>query len=194
MKREWEEIFRPYLGERKLNIGCGFSPETGPGWVNLDMNPAGPAEVIHDVSALPMPFAARSFDTVLASHVLEHLEKRTLIDLVYDVARVLKIGGHFIIIVPHGANDAAWENPHHRQLFTETTFEYFDKRLYLETNNSAGAGAGQGHSYAKWSQMMLRATPTKEWIDRPAEEISAAVGKYRNVLEEMQVVLRLEER
>jgi len=34
-----EKKFAPYIGDRRLNIGCGASIEDG--WVNMDFNPQG---------------------------------------------------------------------------------------------------------------------------------------------------------
>src|SRR6266487_3931228 len=104
MQQVWRQILNPYFGSENLNIGCGRSPEpslNGQHWVNLDMDVNGPADVIHDLNDLPLPFAEGQFDSILAVHVLEHVEQSRLIDVVYDFARILKIGGHLVGIVPY---------------------------------------------------------------------------------------------
>jgi predicted SAM-dependent methyltransferase len=200
MDKRWVEILKPFVGAKNLNVGCGRSPEiSAPGceWVNLDMATDGPADVIHNVHDLPLPFPDNEFDTVLTVHVLEHVDKDKLIDLVYDFSRILKVGGYMIAIVPHGSHDSAWENPHHRHLFAEGTWAYFDRRIY-EIPDNVGSGAHQNHKFAVWSQALMSLTPEADFIKKleageiTEEQVSELVKKERNVVKEMQVVLRLE--
>ena len=70
---------RPLLGDRYLSAGKG------------------PADMVRmDVQA--MPYAARTFDLVCCSHVLEHVEDDR--QAMRESARVLKNGGHALILVP----------------------------------------------------------------------------------------------
>jgi SAM-dependent methyltransferase len=196
VKKLWQDILDPYLGSECLNIGCGFNPEPSTEkshFTNLDYNENGPADVIHDLRSLPLPFEDNKFDTVFASHVLEHLEQDMLIDVVYDISRILKVGGHLIAIVPYGTHDSAWDNPHHRQLFSQTTWNYFDRRLY-EVPNTSGTGAGQRHRYAVWSKPYISLTPEERYQSLSAEELNALLLREKNVITEMQVVLKLEEK
>ena len=48
---------------------------------------------------LTLPFADESQDTVLAAHVLEHISNYR--PVLRDWLRVLKIGGHLVVMVPH---------------------------------------------------------------------------------------------
>lgn len=50
----------------------------------------------------PFPFAAESLDLVLANQVLEHTKEIFWIS--HEVARTLKVGGHFLIGVPNLAS------------------------------------------------------------------------------------------
>ena len=122
----WSARFARFIGKDRLEIGSGAHPS--PGWVTLDMNPDFNPDVLHDLHA-PLPFDDECFDTVLASHVLEHIEQVSLPQLMWEIARVLRPGGYLIAIVPHGSHSSAWENPLHRQRFTERTWMYFDRRL-----------------------------------------------------------------
>jgi len=79
-----------------LHIGSGMKPI--PGAVNLDPNPDRQqwAEVAGDGCRLP--FADASFDTLVSSHVLPLWDN--LSDVLYEMARVLKIGGRMAHVVP----------------------------------------------------------------------------------------------
>jgi predicted SAM-dependent methyltransferase len=51
-----------------------------------------------------MPFRDRSFDTIFATEVLEHLDNDTLDKCIIEINRVLKKEGHLIITVPYNEN------------------------------------------------------------------------------------------
>ena len=55
----------------KLNLGCGNDIKEG--WVNMDYIGAEGVDVVHNLNRLPYPFPDNTFDSILASHVLEHL-------------------------------------------------------------------------------------------------------------------------
>ncbi|MBI3180826.1 MAG: methyltransferase domain-containing protein [Myxococcales bacterium] len=82
---------------RLLNLGCGevYHPD----WVNLDLHPAGPGVLRHDLSR-PLPFGDREFDAVYSSHTLEHLSSEAAHRLMSELVRVLRPGGHARVAVP----------------------------------------------------------------------------------------------
>jgi SAM-dependent methyltransferase len=51
-----------------------------------------------------MPFPDASFDVVVASEVLEHIEPNVRKDVLREIARVLDIGGWFVGSVPYREN------------------------------------------------------------------------------------------
>lgn len=85
-----------YIWRRKvLDIGCGddkISPEA----VTLDY---ACEDVSIKANALSIPMPDNSFDTVHASHILEDIEGTH--DALREWFRVLKPGGHLIILCPH---------------------------------------------------------------------------------------------
>jgi cephalosporin hydroxylase/SAM-dependent methyltransferase len=81
-----------------LNLGCGarFHPE----WVNLDIAPADPRVLEHDLASGPLPFAGGSCAAVYHSHVLEHIPPEKAPDFIAECFRVLAPGGVIRVVVP----------------------------------------------------------------------------------------------
>jgi SAM-dependent methyltransferase len=85
---------------RLLDIGCGVMPfkcrGNGLEWVGMDVE-GNPGADVHG-SALALPFADGSFDYVLSTQVLEHLENPGL--AIAECARVLRPNGVLILSAP----------------------------------------------------------------------------------------------
>lgn len=187
MKETFEREFAPFIGEKRLNIGCGGNPE--PGWVNVDFNPCNGSVLSVDLRERPWPFERASFDTVMASHFLEHFRDEPLFDIVAEVGEVLKVGGFFIGVVPYATHSQAYANPFHRSLWDESTPPQFSKRLY-ELENTAGTGAHQFMPLVDWTVVYTGLTPDVRWLNRPGIEDVHRHGT--NGIVEMQFVMRRE--
>lgn len=79
----------------KLNLGCGRQRLEG--FVNVDLR--GSDQDV-DLSVFPWPWASSSISEILASHVLEHLEKDAAYRFIKECWRVLSPGGKLHIAVP----------------------------------------------------------------------------------------------
>lgn len=100
-RKTWKEklengFFDKYMSGIGLDIG-------GTGYVS-DVKPILPSAIIVDLDypgydGYRLPFADQSQDYVYSSHCLEHIynDERTI----KEWFRVLKVGGHMIIVVPH---------------------------------------------------------------------------------------------
>jgi SAM-dependent methyltransferase len=187
MSPEIEPIIAEFARGKKLNLGSGSA--LGEGWTNLDMNPDSGAEVIHNLHDLPLPFASEDFDTVLASHVLEHIEKAKTLPLVYEIARILKPGGHLIVAVPYATHMVAYACPLHTQLFDDHSFQYFTKECYSKPGND-GYRANQGHPVADWETVKVGYVVCEDFASVPQEALEYAKAHYLNVIREMFVVMR----
>jgi SAM-dependent methyltransferase len=108
-----DELLRNGLGSTKhffsgrvLDIGCGKKPyrailgEVVDRWLGLDFPDTASGRPAADVfgSAMEIPFAPSSFDTVLSTQVLEHVACPER--LIREAHRVLKPGGHFVLTAP----------------------------------------------------------------------------------------------
>lgn len=101
-ERSPSEVIADYLsrtgGPRGLNLGCGGN--TIPGWVNID------ADLPHHVDILwnlcdGLPFIPdSSFDFIYSEHFLEHIDRKSALNLMSECRRVLKPGGVVRIAMP----------------------------------------------------------------------------------------------
>lgn len=107
--------------KRCLDIGCG--PAKRPGCIGVDRLALPGVDVVHDLGVFPWPFDDDEFDSVYASHLLEHLSD--LVRTMEEVHRILKPGGRFVVRVPYYRYEGAFRDPTHVRFFTERTFEYF---------------------------------------------------------------------
>ena len=79
----------------KLNLGAGSRQLDG--WLNVDIADNGGSV---DLSIFPWPYEPNSASHILASHILEHLDKRTAYLFLAECARVLAPGGELYLAVP----------------------------------------------------------------------------------------------
>jgi predicted SAM-dependent methyltransferase len=175
--------FGQYLGQHVLNVGCASNYEEG--CDNLDLD----ARVNPDIVARlgdKLPIADNTYDTIVASHCLEHVPPDDLWAAFNEMHRVLKPKGFLVAMTPYGSTDDAWDNPHHRQKFTENTYMYFSKRLY-EVQHS-GYHAWEGQDYSDWIIVDMRLIPFPEFQNDP--ELDFKKRHYRNVIQELQVVMQ----
>lgn len=81
--------------------------------------------VAHDLNLLPWPWAESSFDVIVATAVLEHLNI-DLVESLDECWRILRVGGHAAVKVPMWDSELAHVDPTHRWFLTPATFDYFD--------------------------------------------------------------------
>jgi len=117
LHRDLREIL-PTLRGDVLDLGCGSQPyrtwlASGTSYVGADITAENGAEILL-VPGEPLPFADASFDAVLCTQVLEHVEEAG--QLAREMERVLRPGGVIVASAPfifnqHGA-------PHDYRRFT----------------------------------------------------------------------------
>lgn len=105
-----------------LDIGCGQSKTAGA--FGMDILPGKGVDLVHDLNALPWPLEASRFDTVVCSHVIEHLND--LVGVMNEIHRVSRNGARVKIVTPHFSSLNSWEDPTHTRHFARRSFSFFD--------------------------------------------------------------------
>lgn len=105
-----------------LDLGCGFNKL--PGAVGMDSNPSSDADVIHDLDALPWPFADSTFSRVRAQDVLEHVGD--FFRVMEEIHRVAQDHAIVEVRMPFMSSVNYATDPSHRRAGTAQTFDYFD--------------------------------------------------------------------
>jgi len=114
-------------GGIQLDIGCGRAKQQG--YVGMDKRPIPEADFIHDLEKMPWPIPNDSCITILASHILEHIDPRNFLAVMAEIYRVGKHGCQVLISVPYAGSFGAYQDPTHtRPGFNEATWQYFDPR------------------------------------------------------------------
>jgi 2-polyprenyl-3-methyl-5-hydroxy-6-metoxy-1,4-benzoquinol methylase len=157
---ERQEVELMYLGRvppgRVLEIGCGDGRSLAAlrdrGWevhgLDLDEKAVATARQTFGLPVLcssigSAGFADEEFDAVVMSHVIEHVHDP--IGLLRESIRVLKPGGHLVVITPntngwgHRKFGSSWigmDRPRHLMLFTRFTLERLGKMCGLRDTKS----------------------------------------------------------
>jgi len=103
----------------KLNLGCG--EDIRPGFHNVDVVDAARIDETVDLEEMPWPWPDDCFETILASHVLEHIED--LEGALREISRILVSGGTAEIRWPIGLNEVA--DPDHVHQWGWRTPEFY---------------------------------------------------------------------
>ena len=111
----------------RLNLFCG--KDIRKGFINIDKYNFG-QELIIDLDKEKLPFPDESVDYILSNHGVEHIQN--LVSLMNEIWRVLKIGGKFESISPCYPSERCFQDPTHKTVITEKTFEYFSNEKYMQ--------------------------------------------------------------
>jgi SAM-dependent methyltransferase len=118
----------PYVSGDLLDVGCGMKPYEAllggrtTSWMGIDFVESASGQTRADVfgSALDMPFADESFDTVLCTQVAEHVPEPAR--LFAECARVLRPSGTLILTTPQ--TEEMHEQPHDYFRYTRYGLQY----------------------------------------------------------------------
>ena len=155
----------------KLNLGCGRDYRYDRSWVNLDITP--PASVLADIHD-GLPFRARAFNLVWASHILEHIRDLRMIQR--ELARIMVAGGLLNVIVPYYLSPDAWGDPTHCRAFSEESFMacYWVGFSTLNIEVREYTKRGTGHK-VQWLHVELQRTAVEYY------EVQAALSGHNYV-------------
>jgi SAM-dependent methyltransferase len=130
----------------ELLIGCGnrreklFTmdgrPENWTELITLDIDEtlAKPADYIHDLEDLPLPFDDDCFDEIHAYEVLEHTGQqgdwRFFFNQMYEFWRILKPDGILCATVPMWDGQWAWGDPGHKRVINTGNLVFLSQFEY----------------------------------------------------------------
>lgn len=181
-----QSMFGSYVqGSERLNLGSAFNHE--PGFYSLDVSPNVGADLVHDLETVPLPIDDDRFDVILGSHVFEHIHN--FVPLVKDLHRILKPGGFLISVTPYGTSDDAWDNPFHVRQFGTMTWHFFHQGLYQQKDHAGHGDFGVDYTLRV---VDMRLVPYPQYVGVDDESLDKLVRTERNVIKELQVILRKE--
>jgi SAM-dependent methyltransferase len=139
--KQWAE------GADVLDIGCGYGygsnllSKSARSVTGLDYHPPAIAFARENYGAgaenlrylehnanNPLPFVDDSFDLIVSSEVLEHVENQE--GLIREVRRVCRSGGRAIIKTPNIVSDPNNTNPHHEHVFSLEEYREFMRSVF----------------------------------------------------------------
>lgn len=129
MKKISKDV-RKMLDSRKMSyvdIGCGGNKQ-GKDWFGIDYRKMPGVDLVQDLEVFPWGVPSESFNTAVASHVVEHIQPThgIFISWMNEVWRILKKDGEFLIGAPYATSIGMLRDPTHCNFINEETWSYFD--------------------------------------------------------------------
>ena len=123
---------------KALDLGSGIHPKNdflaSEVWSLDIVQSDNPRHIVCDASTERLPLSAESFDIVTAYDFLEHIPRVAIIngqttfpfiELMNEVSRILKPGGHFYSYTPVFPKKAAFQDPTHVNIMTKDTLRVY---------------------------------------------------------------------
>ena len=113
-----------------LDIGCGENKQ--PNFLGMDKRPLPGVDIIHDLEVFPYPIEDEKINTIVGSHIVEHIKPWLMIDFMNELWRILRVGGQVAFGLPYGYSYGFLQDPTHCNSCVEATWDYFcpQKPLY----------------------------------------------------------------
>lgn len=93
-------------------------------WINVDNNKSVLTDVYADINQ-KLPFEDNTFDLVLASHILEHVDNP--VTFLEEIYRVAKKDAKIEILVPHFSHFTAYGDITQKRYFSSYIFKHFEQ-------------------------------------------------------------------
>jgi SAM-dependent methyltransferase len=106
--------------KRVVDLGCGGAKT--PGAFGIDARDGEGVDLVHDLNRHPWPVADNSFDRIVASHIVEHVDD--VLGFFREIHRLAADGARVEIATPHFSNRSAYMDPTHRHYFSARFIEF----------------------------------------------------------------------
>lgn len=121
---------RKLIAKQKVSfcdIGCGAN-KAGENWFGVDYRKLPGVDLVQDLEQFPWAIPSESFNTLVANHVVEHIDPAhgIFISFMNEAWRILKPGGEFMIGAPYATSTGMFRDPTHVNFINEETWTYFD--------------------------------------------------------------------
>lgn len=124
MHKNFSSIFQKKSGIN-LDVGCG--PAKQKGFVGLDYKKGPGVDIVWNIEKTPWePIPDQSCNTVLMSHVLEHVDPKYRFNVIEECWRILKPEGRLYVSCPLANSMLAHGHLEHYPCFNELAFQFFD--------------------------------------------------------------------
>ena len=142
----------------KLNFGAGEQKMED--YKSVDISSKCNPDYVYDITRFPYPDEWIGADQVRCDNVLEHLDGDTMIKVINEIRRILKVGGQLWIRVPllkmdEQHIDGAFTDPTHKNYFTIGSFDYWDK------DHSRHKAFGKDYGIEPWKRIRNEDYPPK---------------------------------
>lgn len=142
------------------------------------------ADVKHDLTKAPYPFADNSIDGAFSSHFVEHLTGEQRIVFYDEMSRILKPGARMRLIHPYYKSSRAVQDPTHKfPPICEESYLYWNKN-WRDANK---LGHYLGNSNFDFNIFYTWQDPT--WANKNEETRNFAIRHYFNIVADMIVDL-----
>lgn len=166
----------------RLDLGCGTRKRDG--YIGIDITHYEGVDIVQDLRFTKLPYKDEEVDAIYASHFLEHLSFEEVLFMMNECYRVLKPGGIFDIIVPHGFSYAGMSDLSHKTFWVEDTFGYFtpENKYYYSWFYTDPETKERVPVINKWKVMKNDNTPPIEytvhgWVTVKLREVHAYLEK-----------------
>jgi SAM-dependent methyltransferase len=163
---------------RKLNVGCGKSPEEGLEWDNLDIRPGPGIDLVMDIQDELLPAPHNTYDFIKMHHVIEHLHDP--LKAMENLWFVANDDCTLEILVPHGADDTAWEDQTHLRPYFPGSFAAFGQPYYWKAD----------YGYQGDWEVESIVLEVREVFKDHQDQLDVILERSRNVARNMWVYLR----
>lgn len=117
------KLIRTRAGIR-LDVGCGAAKQDG--FVGMDVRSLPGVDIVHDFTTFPWPLPDACVNTVVMSHVWEHVSPLVSMRFMAELHRICKDKAQVFISGPYGVGFRYIQDPTHCRPVNEASFLYFD--------------------------------------------------------------------